>query len=113
MPGASTPSSLLTKTRMIRAASRRKGIRRLTRALYRSAAAAVRRRGTAKLPHVMSKPHKTTVSAEDLRLFVEAIGPVRPVVSDHAPVSVPRPSPEPLQSQLDEARVAGETMFSE
>jgi len=62
----------------------------------------------------MSKPRKTIVSAEDLRLFAEAIGPVRPIASDRtAPVSTPRPLPEPLQSQLDEARVASELMFSE
>src|SRR4051812_2702616 len=62
----------------------------------------------------MSKPRKTIVSAEDLRLFAEAIGPVRPIAGDRsAAVSTPRPLPEPLQSQLDEARVAGELMFSE
>ena len=62
----------------------------------------------------MSKPRKTIVSDEDLRLFAEAIGPVRPIASDRAaPASTPRPLPEPLQSQLDEARVASELMFSE
>src|SRR6185312_5553018 len=62
----------------------------------------------------MSKPRKTIVSDEDLRLFAEAIGPVRPLANDRAaPISTPRPLPEPLQSQLDEARVASELMFSE
>jgi len=61
----------------------------------------------------MSKARKTIVSAEDLRLFAEAIGPVRRIDSADAPASAPRPLPEPLQSQLDEARVAGELMFSE
>ena len=60
----------------------------------------------------MSKSRKTTVSSEDLRLFHEAIGPVRPLAHDRAEVERTAPSPEPRQSQLDEARVSGELMNS-
>jgi DNA-nicking Smr family endonuclease len=61
----------------------------------------------------MAKPRKHIVSAEDLRLFEQAIGPVRRLAADtRAAESSPRPLPEPLQSQLDEARVAGELMHT-
>lgn len=61
----------------------------------------------------MSKLRKpAAVSAEDLRLFAEAIGPVRPIASDHVLPLRERPVPEPLQSQLDEARVAEDSMRS-
>ena len=63
----------------------------------------------------MKTPRKTVVSAEDQRLFAEAIGPVRPLAATREVFQpdTPRPLPEPLQSQADEARVAGELMFSE
>lgn len=60
----------------------------------------------------MSKSRKPSVSSEDLRLFHEAIGPVRPLAHGHAEVERTAPSPEPRQSQLDEARVSGELMSS-
>ena len=68
-----------------------------------------------KLESEMKKPRKIVVSAEDQRLFAEAIGPVRPLAPTPEVFThdAPRPLPEPLQSQADEARVAGELMFSE
>lgn len=48
------------------------------------------------------------VSAEDLELFEQAVGPVRRLEHHgHAPTR-PRPPPEPVQSRLDEARVPAE-----
>jgi DNA-nicking Smr family endonuclease len=61
----------------------------------------------------MPKPRKHIVSAEDQRLFAEAIGPVRRLAADdRVAESRPLPAPEPLQSLLDEARVPGELMHS-
>lgn len=49
--------------------------------------------------------------ADDAALFREAIGPVRPLKpSSAAEPSAPRPAPEPVQAQLDEARVVGELL---
>lgn len=60
----------------------------------------------------MRKSRPATVSDEDLRLFADAVGPVRRL-RDAAPVVVrPRPVPEPLQSLRDEAKVAGELLDS-
>ncbi len=52
------------------------------------------------------------VSDEDHALFTEAIGPVRPIKQRAIATTKPRPAPEPLQSQLDEARVPGELINS-
>jgi len=66
----------------------------------------------------MPKPRKhivsaEIVSAEDQRLFEQAIGPVRRLAPDERVAdATPRPLPEPLQSQLDEARVSGELMHT-
>lgn len=60
----------------------------------------------------MSRQRKPTVSAEDLRLFEQAVGPVRPVASKRTASARVRPLPEPVQSQLDEARVADDLMHS-
>ena len=61
----------------------------------------------------MAKPRKTiVVSSEDLRLFEQAIGPVRRIAQKQATIPRAQPLPEPRQSQLDEARVSGELMNS-
>ena len=60
----------------------------------------------------MSKQRKTAVSDEDMRLFAQAVGPVRRIVGESTIAERQRPAPEPLQSQLDEARVAGELIRS-
>jgi DNA-nicking Smr family endonuclease len=54
----------------------------------------------------------TTVSSEDLRLFAEAVGPVRRIRSQAPASERPRPAPEPKQFLLDEARVTDELMHS-
>jgi DNA-nicking Smr family endonuclease len=51
------------------------------------------------------KKHRDGISAEDLRLFEEAVGPVRRLVGQTPAPSRPQPPPEPVQSRLDEARV--------
>ena len=48
------------------------------------------------------------VSDEDLRLFEEAVGPVRRIADHGSAPARPRPPPEPVQSRLDEARVPDE-----
>ncbi len=63
------------------------------------------------------RPPKQTATPsageDDHRLFLDAIGPVRPLVSAQvAETSTARPPPEPRQSQLDEARVPGELIAS-
>ena len=62
----------------------------------------------------MAKPRntRTTVSTDDLRLFHDAIGPVRRLTHRHAELERAAPAPEPRQSLLDEARVSGELMSS-
>lgn len=51
------------------------------------------------------------VSDDDVRLFHEAIGPVRRHVPDEAPGNATeRPAPEPKQFLLDEARVRDELL---
>jgi DNA-nicking Smr family endonuclease len=54
------------------------------------------------------KKNLQTVSAEDLRLFEQAVGPVRRMADHAAAPPRPRPAPEPVQSRLDEARVPEE-----
>jgi DNA-nicking Smr family endonuclease len=56
-----------------------------------------------------SSPH---VSAEDLELFEQAVGPVRRLAPSAAPAGAPKPAPEPVQSRLDEARVPRELVSS-
>jgi len=53
-----------------------------------------------------------SVSDEDRSLFAQAIGKVRPIKQSAVASAKPRPAPEPLQSQLDEARVPGELIDS-
>ncbi len=53
---------------------------------------------------------RPTRDDDDASLFREAIGPVRPLKSAHAPERAPPPPPEPVQAQRDEARVAGELL---
>src|SRR5215472_9588023 len=48
------------------------------------------------------------VTADDLRLFEEAVGPVRRLADQGVTPARPRPPPEPVQSRLDEARVPDE-----
>lgn len=49
--------------------------------------------------------------ADDIHLFRDAIGPVRPLREEQAPAPRrPRPPPEPVQSRLDEARVRDELL---
>jgi DNA-nicking Smr family endonuclease len=60
----------------------------------------------------MSKERVARPSDEDLRLFAEAVGPVRRILSDQRVDGRQRPLPEPRQSQLDEARVTGELIRS-
>lgn len=52
------------------------------------------------------------VGEDDHQLFVDAIGPVRRLSHAHAAINISRPSPEPRQSQLDEARVPEELISS-
>jgi len=52
------------------------------------------------------------VSADDVRLFEEAVGKIRRFDHHGVPVARPRPLPEPTQSRLDEARVPEELMRS-
>lgn len=60
----------------------------------------------------MARPRKTVVSTADLELFLQAIGPVRPLARRHAEIARAQPAPEPRQSLLDEARVSGELMHT-
>jgi DNA-nicking Smr family endonuclease len=50
------------------------------------------------------------VSAEDMRLFEQAVGKVRRLEKEIALIERPRPAPEPTQSLLDEARVPRELL---
>ncbi|TLY50747.1 MAG: SMR domain protein [Gammaproteobacteria bacterium] len=52
------------------------------------------------------------VSNADHELFVQSIGRVRPVKQIPTAASKPQPAPEPVQSQLDEARVSLELLNS-
>ena len=57
------------------------------------------------------RPTEPPVSDDDVRLFHEAIGPVRRhVVADTPGNAVARPEPEPRQFLLDEARVRDELL---
>ena len=58
------------------------------------------------------KQRPANVSAEDLRLFAEAVGPVRRMRSQEPAAERARPEPEPRQVLLDEARVSDELMHS-
>ncbi|HZP66179.1 MAG TPA: Smr/MutS family protein [Rudaea sp.] len=60
----------------------------------------------------MAKRRDIPVSAEDRRLFEEAVGPVRRLEHEHAEHGRARPAPEPVQSLLDEARVPQELLRS-
>ena len=60
----------------------------------------------------MRKPRPTAISDEDLRLFAEAVGPVRRLRPATPAVTPPKPAPEPLQSRRDEAHVAEELLNS-
>jgi DNA-nicking Smr family endonuclease len=60
----------------------------------------------------MSKQRKIEISDEDARLFAQAVGPVRRIAGETTVAERLQPLPEPLQSQLDEARVAGELIRS-
>jgi DNA-nicking Smr family endonuclease len=50
--------------------------------------------------------------SDDHQLFVDAVGPVRRIAHERAETAVARPSPEPRQSQADEARVPSELIAS-
>jgi len=62
---------------------------------------------------IRGRKDATAVSSEDLLLFEQAVGPVRRMTraASEAPAG-PKPAPEPVQSQLDEARVPGELISS-
>ncbi len=60
----------------------------------------------------MSRQQKPAISDEDLRLFAQAVGPVRPIAGDRHVIARRHPPPEPRQSQLDEARVSTELLHS-
>jgi DNA-nicking Smr family endonuclease len=55
-----------------------------------------------------SKKNPQTASAEDVRLFEEAVGPLRRFAEQGVAPQRPQPAPEPVQSRLDEARVPQE-----
>lgn len=73
-----------------------------------------RQRTSAKLRcmRVRPKKHDNPVSADDLALFETAIGKVRRLHHDAAPIRRPQPAAEPVQSRLDEAQVPSELMRS-
>lgn len=54
--------------------------------------------------------HDAGAADDDARLFREAIGHVRPLSAAEEAPTPPRPAPEPLQFQLDEARVVDELL---
>ena len=56
------------------------------------------------------KKNPQTVSAEDVRLFEEAIWPVRRIAGNEMAPKRPQPPPDPVQSRRDEARVPAELM---
>ena len=58
------------------------------------------------------KQRPITVSDEDLRLFAEAVGPVRRMRARERADARPQPAPEPKQFLLDEARVSDELLHS-
>jgi DNA-nicking Smr family endonuclease len=60
----------------------------------------------------MAKPRVPKISDADLRLFAEAVGPVRRIAADVRTDSRQRPAPEPKQFLLDEARVTDELLSS-
>jgi DNA-nicking Smr family endonuclease len=60
----------------------------------------------------MARQQKPVISDDDLRLFAQAVGPVRPIAGGERVIARRRPAPEPKQSQLDEARVSTELLRS-
>jgi DNA-nicking Smr family endonuclease len=60
----------------------------------------------------MRKSKSVTVSEDGLRLFADAVGPVRRLRDVKPVVGRSKPEPEPLQSLRDEANVAGELLAS-
>ncbi|MFT3791636.1 MAG: Smr/MutS family protein [Rudaea sp.] len=58
------------------------------------------------------KKRAAVVSEEDRELFARSIGAVRPIRRRVVEDDRPKPSPEPVQSRLDEARVPGELIDS-
>jgi DNA-nicking Smr family endonuclease len=60
----------------------------------------------------MRKSRPATISDDDLRLFAEAVGPVRRIHAKMPAAMRPKPAPEPLQSRRDEANVSGELLDS-
>jgi DNA-nicking Smr family endonuclease len=58
----------------------------------------------------MAKPRHPDFGDEDRRLFREAVGPVRPLRRERVVIAAARPSPQPTQADLDEARVASELL---
>ena len=60
----------------------------------------------------MRKSRPATISDEDLRLFAEAVGPVRRLQTHERADAAPKPAPEPIQSDRDEASVADELLGS-
>ncbi|MBU6199627.1 MAG: Smr/MutS family protein [Xanthomonadaceae bacterium] len=60
----------------------------------------------------MLKRRAPTISDEDLRLFAEAVGPVRRLRPATPAAAPPKPAPEPLQSRRDEAHVTEELLDS-
>jgi len=58
------------------------------------------------------KPRAPKISDEDQRLFADAVGPVRQLVTHQRADLRQPPAPEPKQFLLDEARVSEELMHS-
>lgn len=58
----------------------------------------------------MKRRSPANVTDDDARLFRDAIGDVRPMVSAAQPPSTPRPAPRPRMFEADEAAVAGELL---
>jgi len=58
------------------------------------------------------KPRVPKISDEDQRLFADAVGPVRQLVTHQRADLRQPPAPEPKQFLLDEARVSEELMHS-
>ncbi|KZC39356.1 MULTISPECIES: Smr/MutS family protein [Rhodanobacter] len=58
----------------------------------------------------MKRRTPAPVNDDDSRLFREAIGDVRPLVSAPAPPAAPKPAPHPRMLEADEAAVPGELL---
>src|ERR1700754_730774 len=112
MPGASTPSSLLTRTCMLIQIEKRVrrphiGVNRLTVQVYRSGQPDSRKPG--RMTAMKRRP--STVHDDDSRLFREAIGDVRPMTPVEAAPDRPRPEPHPHMRDADEAAVPAESLL--